>query len=76
MYYLLWHDDDRKKSATSKIAGGVQAYRERFGRAPAHILVNAQDHATDTPGVRLGSEEGVVVAVGDFWLGPVEGVWL
>ena len=58
MNYLLYHDDSRRPA-------------ERFQTQPAQILVNAQDYTRDVPGVRLGTEEGVVVQAGDFWIGPV-----
>lgn len=73
MMYLLWRDDS-KKSANARIADGVVAFQERFRCSPAFILVNEQDMTTDIPCVRLGTDEGVVVRAGEFWLGPVEGV--
>jgi hypothetical protein len=69
MYWLLWFDDTKGKSAAAKIAGGVQAYRERYGVKPTQVLVNEKDVAV-VPGTQV--EIGPFVRPNLFWIGPVE----
>ena len=73
MYYLIWFDNNAKHSATERIAGGIQAYQERFRVVPAQVLVNAADMAT-VEGVNV--EAAPNVQPWNYWIGPVDGVWL
>ena len=41
--FLMWYDDDRKKSATDKIADALAAYEKRWGRRANLVLVNPAD---------------------------------
>ncbi len=38
--YMMWFDDDRKKSAVLKIEEALVAYERRFQRQPNIVLVN------------------------------------
>jgi predicted component of type VI protein secretion system len=73
MYYLLWHDDAKKTPIADKIAAAIEAFSTRFKVRPTLVLVNATE-VTAIPDIRV--EIGASVLPGDFWLGPVEGVWL
>jgi len=73
MYYLLWHDDAKKTPIADKIAAAIAAFSDRFKVRPALVLVNAGE-VVELPGIKV--EIGASVLPGDFWLGPVEGVWL
>ena len=41
--FLMWYDDDRKKTATEKIADALAAYEKRWGNRANLVLVNAAD---------------------------------
>ncbi|HSH79883.1 MAG TPA: hypothetical protein VLA19_15260 [Herpetosiphonaceae bacterium] len=41
--FLMWYDDDRKKTATEKIADALAAYEKRWGNQANLVLVNAAD---------------------------------
>lgn len=66
--WLLWFDDTRGRAVTDKIAGGIQAYRERFKMAPEQVLVNERDLAT-VAGIRV--ECASYVRANNFWIGPL-----
>ncbi len=38
--FLVWYDNDRKRSLTAKVTAAAERYRERFGAAPALVLIN------------------------------------
>jgi len=66
--WLLWHDDTKGRASADKIAGGVQAYRDRFGVGPEQVLVNEADIAV-VPGIRV--ESAAHVRANNFWVGPL-----
>ena len=41
--FLMWFDDDRKKSASQKIADALAAYERRTGGRANVVLVNATE---------------------------------
>ena len=41
--FLMWFDDDRKKSASQKIADALAAYERRTGGRANVVLVNAME---------------------------------
>ena len=41
--FLMWFDDDRKKTVTEKIATALAAYEERFHARANVVLVNAEE---------------------------------
>ncbi len=41
--FLMWYDDDRKKTATEKIADALAAYEKRWGNRANLVLVNVAD---------------------------------
>lgn len=41
--FLMWYDDDRKKSATDKISDALAAYEKRWGSRANVVLVNPAD---------------------------------
>ena len=47
-FYLVWFDDDRRKTTGAKIEEAVAAYERRTGRYPNVVLINEQDRI-DTP---------------------------
>lgn len=73
MYYLLWHDDAKKTPIGDRVAAAIAAFEDRFKVAPSLILMNAGEVIV-IPNITV--EVGASVLPGDFWLGPVEGVWL
>lgn len=52
-FYLVWFDDDRKKSTEFKLQEAVEAYERRFHKHPNVILVSEQDRFEATSPVRL-----------------------
>jgi hypothetical protein len=53
-FYLVWFDDDRKKTTEIKIEEAMDAYERRFHRHPNVILISEQDRI-ETESVRLRS---------------------
>lgn len=41
--YMMWFDDDRKKSPVAKIEEAVHAYERRFRRQPNVVLVSERE---------------------------------
>ncbi len=52
-FYLVWFDDDRKKTTEFKLQEAVEAYERRFHKHPNVILVSEQDRFETAAGVRL-----------------------
>ena len=50
--YLGWYDPDKKKKSTTKLKEAVERYREKYGRRPAVVLLNAVD-AQDFPDIEV-----------------------
>lgn len=42
--YMMWFDDDRKKSSVAKIEEAMNAYERRFQRHPNVVLVSEREH--------------------------------
>jgi hypothetical protein len=38
--FLVWYDNDRKRKLEEKVAQAAERYTERFGVAPAIVLLN------------------------------------
>ena len=51
--FLMWFDDDRKKSTTEKIATALAAYEERFHVRANVVLVNAEEVGEAPPPVQV-----------------------
>ncbi len=43
--YLVWYDDDRRKSNAQKIDAAIAAYIRHFMRRPGIVLVHTDDPA-------------------------------
>jgi hypothetical protein len=52
-FYLVWYDDDRKKSALEKIEEAKTAYQERFRKQPNIVLINAHENVEGEANIRL-----------------------
>jgi hypothetical protein len=52
-FYMIWFDDDRKKTPEIKIAEAMDAYERRFRRHPNVILISEQEQIATVGGVRL-----------------------
>lgn len=52
-FYLVWFDDDRKKTTEFKIREAMDAYERRFHRHPNVVLINEQDRVDGAAPVRL-----------------------
>jgi hypothetical protein len=46
--FLMWYDDDRKKTVTEKIATALAAYEERF-HARANVVLVHTDEVGEAP---------------------------
>ena len=51
--FLMWFDDDRKKTVTEKIATALAAYEERFHAHANVVLVNAEEIGEAPPSVQV-----------------------
>ncbi len=51
--FLMWFDDDRKKTVTEKIATALAAYEERFHARANVVLVNAEEVGEAPASVRV-----------------------
>lgn len=52
-FYLMWFDDDRKKTAGVKIEEAVAAYERRFRKHPNVVLLSEHDRPDTLTDVRL-----------------------
>ncbi len=52
-FYLVWFDDDRKKTTEFKLKEAMDAYERRFHKHPNVILVSEQDRVETSTGIRL-----------------------
>jgi hypothetical protein len=48
--FLVWYDNDRKRSLAAKVAAAAERYTERFGDAPELVLLNPEQ-ASDTEAI-------------------------
>lgn len=51
--YMMWFDDDRKKSSVLKIEEAVHAYERRFQRHPNVVLVSEREQVDNDGPVQL-----------------------
>ena len=51
--FLMWFDDDRKKSVSEKIATALAVYEDRFHVRANVVLVNAADVGEAPPAVTV-----------------------
>lgn len=70
MNYLVWYDENTKKSAAEKIQEAIAAYVARFTLAPTLVLVNTTDQQTAVAGVLIRSER--TVQPNNFWVGMLD----
>ena len=72
--YLVWYDDDSRKSIGQKIEAAIAAYVGHFTRRPRVVLVHAAEQAGH-PGVQVQSAP--FVRRDHYWVGqdgpPVTG---
>jgi hypothetical protein len=54
--FLMWFDDDRKKSVDEKISEALAAYERRFRAHPNVVLVNVAEVGEAPAPVRVRSE--------------------
>ncbi len=45
--FLMWFDNDRKRSLGAKVAAAAERYQERFGSAPELVLLNPAQAGTE-----------------------------
>ena len=68
--FLMWFDDDRKKSATIKIAEALSAYEKRMGGRANVVLVH-QDEVGEAPG-RVSVRSVPYIQRSNFYVGVEE----
>jgi hypothetical protein len=54
--YMMWFDDDRKKSVTIKIEEALLAYERRFRRQPNVVLVSEREQVDAKMPVQLRTQ--------------------
>jgi hypothetical protein len=54
--FLMWFDDDRKKTVSEKIAEALAAYEHRFNAHPNVVLVHANEVGDAPKPVRVCSQ--------------------
>jgi hypothetical protein len=64
--YMMWFDDNAKKSPALKIEEAVAAYVRHFKRSPNIVLVNEAD-VESVNGIRIRSAS--YVRQHNFWVG-------
>lgn len=69
MLYLMYFDDNTKRTPAEKIAAAIDAYRARFGAAPTVVLTNENERVA-VAGVEVRSEG--YIRKSNFWIGMVE----
>ena len=67
--YLGWFDDDRKKTAHTKIEEAFERYVSKFGGAPTYCLCNVAD-AVEYEGLEVKGVQHV--RPNHFWIGADE----
>ncbi|HEU5087986.1 MAG TPA: hypothetical protein VFT99_11090 [Roseiflexaceae bacterium] len=66
--YLWIFDDDKKRAAADKIAGGCAIYERRYGVRPTLVLVNEADKDAPPPqGVTVRSK--IHILPNNYWVG-------
>ena len=65
--YLMWFDDDRKKSAREKIAEALAAYERRMGGQANVVLVHADEVGEAPPAVKVRPQP--FIARSNFYVG-------
>ena len=68
--FLMWFDDDRKKSVSEKIAMALAAYEERFHARANVALVNAEEVGEAPPPVKVRPEP--FIQRSNFYVGVEE----
>ncbi len=64
--YMMWFDDNNKKSVERKIEEAIAAYMRHFKTRPNVVLVNEADR-TDLPGIQV--RVASYVQRNNFWVG-------
>jgi hypothetical protein len=64
--YLMWFDDNNKKSVAQKIAEGAAAYAERMGYAPT-VAITSEGERCEVEGLQVVARG--YVRPHNFWLG-------
>ena len=67
--FLLWFDDNPKRTPAEKIAAALEAYRARFGARATVVLTNEAERCP-VAGVEVRSEGYILKS--NFWIGMVE----
>jgi hypothetical protein len=68
MLFLVWYDEDARRSVAEKIQNARDAYGKRFTSVPNLVLLNAADFAgLEGMGIEVRSER--TVQPHNFWVG-------
>lgn len=68
-YFLMWYDDDKKRTVAKKVAKGAAVFKERFGVAPTKVGVNVATPVGDVAGIEIYAAE--YIRPNFFYFGPL-----
>lgn len=74
--FLMWFDDDRRKTAAGKIAEGCAAYQRRFGVPATLIHAQRAPDPAEAPALAIAGarvDPCGSVPVSNFWIGREAG---
>lgn len=69
-FYLVWFDDDRKKTSDVKIEEAIAAYERRTGKYPNVVLLNERELTAPPANVRL--QPRTYIQPSNFYVGIEE----
>jgi len=68
MLFLVWYDEDSRRSVVEKIQNALAAYSKRFSVAGNLVLINVADSA-ELKGVEVEVRSERTVQPHHFWVG-------
>lgn len=68
MLFLVWYDEDSRRSVVEKIQNALAAYSKRFSVAGNLVLINVADSA-ELQGVEVEVRSERTVQPHHFWVG-------
>ncbi|MEI7768912.1 MAG: hypothetical protein WCI67_02935 [Chloroflexales bacterium] len=68
MLFLVWYDEDSRRSVVEKIQNALAAYSKRFSVAGDLVLINVADSA-ELKGVEVEVRSERTVQPHHFWVG-------
>lgn len=65
--FLMWYDDNPKRTAEQKTQAAIIAYQQRFTANPNVVLVNEEEQGIAIEGVTIRAEKNI--RKNNYWVG-------